>query len=553
MRLRIFHRLRFSGALLALPLAVALAGCAQYARVAVERPKLIPRPPGTGALVAIEQKLSTALRHGGDSQARLGAFLDALHGAGEELRRDPKNAVARRDYNFTLQRVFEVLRESQLDPWNQPLAVNSAGGAYVLTHQRDPRPEWNPALYDFMPADELKIGGTYMTHRHTKDGLGAPLVARRREVRTNARATFTPDRPCYGVTALARFEGRRCIISFADPLAAEDATLDGHRYPLAADHSAPLAVMLADSNARSLELSRLLNPGKFAESARISRLQPYDPNKTVVLVIHGLMDSPATWAPMLNDLLADPEIRKHYQLWFFSYPSGYPYPYSAAILRKELDAIEKRYALQKKMVLVGHSMGGCISRLMITDTGDKVWLGTFGKPPGQVRLSPRNETMLREALIFRHRPEVGRVIFISAPLRGSNLASNFVGRIGSSLVRAPRTLLNVAHEAGALVQDDESILRLRRIPNSVDTLAPNNRFVKLIGTIPLTPGIPYHSIMGDRGRGDTPDSSDGIVPYWSSHLDGASSELIVPSSHSAHQNPAAIEEVRRILKQAARQ
>jgi hypothetical protein len=90
-------------------------------------------------------------------------------------------------------------------------------------------------------------------------------------------------------------------------------------------------------------------------------------------------------------------------------------------------------------------------------------------------------------------------------------------------------------------------LKLKRMPNSVDTLAPNNRFVKAINTIPITPDIPYHTIMGDRGKGDAPNSSDGVVPYWSSHMDGATSELIVPSAHPAHQNPQAIEEVRRIL------
>ena len=95
-------------------------------------------------------------------------------------------------------------------------------------------------------------------------------------------------------------------------------------------------------------------------------------------------------------------------------------------------------------------------------------------------------------------------------------------------------------------------LKLKRIPNSVDTLAPNNRFVKAINTIPITPGIPYHTIMGDRGRGDTPNSSDGVVPYWSSHMDGAKSELIVPSAHPAHQNPQAIAEVHRILLLNAR-
>jgi hypothetical protein len=91
-------------------------------------------------------------------------------------------------------------------------------------------------------------------------------------------------------------------------------------------------------------------------------------------------------------------------------------------------------------------------------------------------------------------------------------------------------------------------LKLKRIPNSVDTFAPNNRFVKAINTIPITPGIRYHTIVGDRGKGDAPNSSDGVLPYWSSHMEGAQSELIVPSGHPAHQNPQTIEEVRHILK-----
>jgi hypothetical protein len=91
------------------------------------------------------------------------------------------------------------------------------------------------------------------------------------------------------------------------------------------------------------------------------------------------------------------------------------------------------------------------------------------------------------------------------------------------------------------------------MPNSVDTLAPNNRFVKAINTVPIMRGIPYHVICGDRGLGGNKDHSkpvmsDGVVPYWSSHMEGAQSECIVPSDHGAHQNPQAIREVKRILR-----
>lgn len=81
----------------------------------------------------------------------------------------------------------------------------------------------------------------------------------------------------------------------------------------------------------------------------------------------------------------------------------------------------------------------------------------------------------------------------------------------------------------------------------VRALAPNNRFVRAVNTIPIAPEVTYHPIMGDRGKDDTPNSSDGVVPHWSSHMDGAASEKIVPSGHSAHQNPEGIKEVERIL------
>jgi hypothetical protein len=108
--------------------------------------------------------------------------------------------------------------------------------------------------------------------------------------------------------------------------------------------------------------------------------------------------------------------------------------------------------------------------------------------------------------------------------------------------------MKVGKEALNLATLDVGAMKLNRIPNSIDTLSPNNRFVKNVSAISITPAIPYHTICGDRGRGNTPKSSDGVVPYWSSHLEGAQRELIVPSSHNAHQNPQAIDEVRRILK-----
>ena len=538
--------------------SLAFTGCAQYATVSERTPRFRPVRSAVGALVTAEQGIADALRQQRrEPREALGELLTAADAAAQQLALNPKDTAARDAYNFAVARVFGTIKRGKLDPWSQPLPAHAAGGEFLLTHRPDPHPQRNPALYDFTPADEFKIGGTYVADHERKEGLGAPLVVVGRDMNRDAEKDFTTPRIYYGMTALIRFEGRRAVVEFHDPMATERVTLGGRSFPMAADYTVPLAVMLASTDPKKLELTRLLRPEKYAETARIARLQPYDPNKTVVLVVHGLMDSPATWTPMLNRLRADEHIRRHYQFWFYSYPSGYPYPHSAAIFRRELDSIEQRFPLHKKMVVVGHSMGGCISRLLVTDTGDKLWLDLFKKPPGEIPLPPAEKRLFTDALIFAHRPEVGRVIFISSPLRGSDLASDWFGRISSRLVRSPVTLLKAGTDALKFATFQADDLKLDRIANSIDTLAPNNRFVKAINTIPVTPGIPHHVICGDRGKGGNKDHtspvmSDGVVPYWSSHMETAQSELVVPSHHSAHQNPKAIAEVARILKQHAR-
>jgi hypothetical protein len=129
------------------------------------------------------------------------------------------------------------------------------------------------------------------------------------------------------------------------------------------------------------------------------------------------------------------------------------------------------------------------------------------------------------------------------------MATGWIGRLVATIIRPARIAREASGEMLRLTSHQAADLKQKRRTNSVDTLSPESRFVRAINTIPMKPGIPYHAIIGDRGRGDSPNSSDGVVPYWSSHLDGAESELIVPADHSAHQNPQAIAEVRRILKQ----
>jgi pimeloyl-ACP methyl ester carboxylesterase len=309
-----------------------------------------------------------------------------------------------------------------------------------------------------------------------------------------------------------------------EPLASESVELAGHPFPLAADYTAALAMLMARERPAKIAFSRFLQPEKYAYTAKLTRLQLYDPKRTPVIFVHGLDDTPACWSRMINSFRGDPEVRRRYQLWVYSYPSGFPYPYAAGLFREALDGINREFPGHKPIVLVGHSMGGMVCRLMVTDVGDKLW-------------------------VFNHRPEVRRVIFMSTPHRGSKLASFWLGRIVAARVRTPSAFARIRREAMPLVVPDPAVHRLHRMPNAVDTLSPRDRFVQAINQFPIAASVRYHSIIGDRGRGDTPRSSDGVVPYWSSHLDGAESELVVPSGHGTQLNQEAIAEVGRILKE----
>jgi len=537
----------------ALGTVLIFTGCAtsRYAEVWHKKPQLIG-PSGPEPLATAEENFTRAMH---EERAKplvaMGDCLVALQSATDELKRNPRNATAVRDYNFGVSRIFQIIHDTKLDPWTQPLAVPTARGEFVLTHKPDPRPEWNPALYDFTPADEFDVGGKYVSEHTTRAGIGAPIVAVEREESKKARGKAAPSRIYRTVSAIAQFQGRRCVLQFYDPLDSETASFHGRTVPLAADFTVPLAVMLQETDPGKHELWRVLNPEKYAYTARIERLQPYNPNKTVVLVIHGLKDSQATWTPMINKLRGDPMIRKHYQFWFYSYPSGYPFPYSAAILRAELDDVEKQFPKLKSMVLMGHSMGGCISRLLLTDSGNQLWMKIFGRPPDEVQLSPKTREYFRQELFFRHRPEIGRVIFISSPLSGANMASGWIGWLASLIIHESTQSSEASQEMLQVTNTREEELKPKRRANSVDSLSPKSRFLNAMNTIPMTPGVPYHTIIGDRGRGDSPNSSDGVVPYWSSHMNGARTENIVPSDHAAHQNPQAIEDAMRILKKYA--
>ncbi|MDB6071439.1 MAG: alpha/beta hydrolase [Verrucomicrobiales bacterium] len=528
---------------------LTLCGCSRIAVLKEVNPVFKLSPEVSVDIDSHTKAFREATKYEKADPSRAGeSYLASLQSLSRDLEKNPKSEATRRAYNFALERMFSLIRARNYQSWDAPMVF----GRYQFTSKSVPRAGWRPNTFEFLPSDQVQVGGDYLQHMAVRDGLGASLVAIGRTEKTNYKATFSQARTYYGVSAVARFKGNVCEVSFHDPLDEETVTVGSHTYPLAADFTTPLAVLLTRERPEKLGLVRLLDPDKYAETARLSRLRPYDPDRIPLLLVHGLLDTPATWVPMVNALRADPLIRKKYQIWAYSYPSGYPYPYSAALLRQELDRIKTVYPNHKPIVYVGHSMGGMIGKLMITSTGDSVWEAYFHDKPARIDMSPREKKLMEDMFIFNARPDISRAIFICTPHRGADMAGGWIGRIGRKLVKVPQTMIQIGDALRQIVTLSEGGLAYETLPTSIDTLTPTNSFVRTVDSLPISPRIPYHSIMGDRGQAKAKlhpeEGSDGFVPYKSSHLPGAASELIIPSNHSGHQSPEGIAEVIRILK-----
>jgi pimeloyl-ACP methyl ester carboxylesterase len=331
--------------------------------------------------------------------------------------------------------------------------------------------------------------------------------------------------------------------------------LNGRTYKLAVDptgagdHLKLRAKQLAKSG-----FAGMIRPASMSRKPQIYLLDPYDPNKTPLLMVHGLQSTPVAFAALVNALRSDPVIRAKYQTWQFYYASGTPVLANAAELRdsltETLHALDPKNhdAATKRIVVLGHSMGGVISHTLVSSTQGRVWGSVFRVPPAQLKGDPEAVRELVHVLCFRRNPRVARVIFMAAPHRGSPMADSFVGMLGNSLTRVPplpeRGLSQLARANPDAMTPGAAVFYRGRF-SAVRTLSAKSPALIAVSELPIE--VPYHSVIGQLHPGPKERGSDGVVPYWSSHLAGAQSELIVRSGHGVIDNPDAMREVIRIL------
>ena len=421
-----------------------------------------------------------------------------------------------------------------------------AGYSYRLTAAlANSRGEHKPSDFETVTSAD-KVPRKLCREWHTEDGIGAPLAPEWRMPTDESHKRFTPLRgysePITAVLQLgpaAKAPTARTVrVAYLDPSEMSRARIAKTEYSLAADFTAPIVERYSGIKESSLALGGLLgNPD--VRDARLSMTEPYDPHRIPVLFVHGLNSHPLMWRDVINDLRFDPDLRGKYQFWVFYYPTGWPPAYSAMRLREELAAVDKVYGRQHNMVLVGHSMGGIISRLQVISPGRAIWNAQAGTMADELYKTLPPTHLAKRALLFTANPDIGREIYICVPHRGSTMADWSVTSFLTKFIRLPTHIMSAAAEAPGVISE-------RRQLSSVNRLSPNNPLYAATDHIPIQ--VPYHSIIGDRGKGDTPNSSDGVVPYWSSHLDGAKSELIVPGPHSSYSLPQTIAELKRILK-----
>ncbi len=399
--------------------------------------------------------------------------------------------------------------------------------------------------------------------RRTTDGLGIPLVGWKKTtpVGTPRPAFLPPTGVPYQVTATLDFDGRGLPEwHLLKRWQSDNVTAGRARHSLAADWSAPNAFYWRMGDLDEVKILNIILPDRFSEETGLYFLEPYDPKKIPVVLVHGLASSPDAFKTTINDLAPEPWFRQHYQIWLYNYPTAGPWLFNSMRFRDHMRQA-CAYARSKggdrelrKMVVIGHSMGGLIARSSVTKPGTVFYDAYFKQPIDQLRLPEKKRAVIREAVLYQPLPEPRRVVFLAVPHRGSPVANMGISVLISKLIKLPKQLSVEFLDATVLTVGNvlDGSVGQPHLPTSINTLAPDDKSVVALGKLPLPKGVSFHSIIGDRGKGDTPNSSDGVVPYWSSHIVPVTSEKIVPYSHSVPQCPATSEELKRILRQQIR-
>ncbi len=437
----------------------------------------------------------------------------------------------------------------------------------------------HPGLWNEEDVERYEIARDYqatgVNNQYHTYGLGVPLIAVRKKLeQRNESEKYYPPGLTMAFTAFLQFNESLppqsapprdldAKLSLLNPLEQVYVQVNDRWIPLESDITTPMAYFLDDPllNTNVFATFALLNADFAQDFQGIYMLEPYDPNKIPVVMIHGLWSSPVTWLQLFNDLRADPDIRQRYQFWFCLYSSGQPFWESARQVREDLEEVRQRLVASgadstamQDMVLVGHSMGGLIARQLTMSSGDSFWKILSDEPFEKLEGEPETLERLRETYFFEPLPNVSRVITIGTPHHGSRFANETTRWLSQKVITLPKTVTN---EYMQLAKKNAAVFKNTKpftISTSIDSLAPTNPFVQQMLEARTSPAVKYHNIIG-RVESTSfwtewleSKPTDGVVWVESATLQGVESETFVNAEHQKiHQHPRAILDVKRIL------
>ncbi len=483
---------------------------------------------------------------------------------------DPQFRGACDLYNAALESTLRMVsKQGRLRPGNSYRITTSKKNYDVQVVSRG---KWHDE--DF---EELKFCSDFQVQglqsANVSYGVGVPMIAVRRSHEGEGPIEkFYPEGLSFPVTALLRVTSptvhasrdaqhrHPCVLELHDPLDSTDIDLNARRVPLQSDLSTPLAYFLDNPKFREQTNSTLglVDPHKTEKLRGIYMLEPYDPNRIPVVMVHGLWSSPLTWMPMFNDLRSFQELRRNYQFWFYQYPTGQPFWISATQMRSDLFELRRTLdpsmsdPLLDQMVLVGHSMGGLVSRMQTLESGEEFWRILSDEPFEKVKGEEEERQRLAAALFFHPNNAIKRVVTIGTPHRGSNYANDYTRWVARKVITLPRSITDVGN---SLIRQNPDLFRnteLVTTTTSIDSLSPESPIFPTMLRARRAPWVKYHNIIGvvqkSNWFGGEAELSDGIVGVASAHMDDVASEILVDSKHQdIHSKPRAILEVRSIL------
>ena len=459
---------------------------------------------------------------------------------------------------------------------------------------------WRSDEYgDFYVAADCAVDSLHLNCRQS--GFGVPLVVERRagdySPRTEekyyppsiffpATAVLRPNParpfgtlPALEPTASATFDEPDFTLDVFDPLTTSDFVQSGSAFPLETDLTTPLAYFLS-TNGKLYSRAAwkgLIRPDELQQTERVAEtqeerqlqglylLEPYDPNKIPIVMTHGLGSSPVTWMEMYNALRSIKGFQSGYQFMFFFYPTGQPFWASAAVFRRELrefrETVDPGYsnASLDAIVLIGHSMGGLISRMQVQESGDRIWNLVSSQPIDSFDFDSDARQKMQDWFFFEPNPSVRRVITIATPFRGSKFANSFTKWLADRAISAPQAVVSVFSSAASVAfmskKEEKNVdfdSTLLKISTSVQSLDPDCPIFKVLDELPIPDDVALDNIVGVephiKNRTIQPMMSDGVVNFKSAHRDDVESETETPAFHTVvHTHFDTINQVKNLL------